>query len=123
MRLDRNQRQSRAEKRVLGRNMACPGENVQPREGGSYGGRGGQITWRTEGGYREGGGGNTSNRGGAQTGPRRDPNTMDVDRERGGDRTCYVCGKWGHITKNCWERHRGRVVETPQESAKENGGQ
>ena len=28
------------------------------------------------GGYR--GGGNTFNRGGTQTGPRRDPNTMDV---------------------------------------------
>jgi len=33
------------------------------------------------------------NRGGAQTGPRRDPNAMDVDRGRGGDRTCYVYGK------------------------------
>jgi len=44
VRLDRNQRQSRAEERVLGRNMACPGGNVQLREGGSYGGRGGQIT-------------------------------------------------------------------------------
>jgi len=44
VRLDRNQRQSRAEERVLGRNMACPGGNAQLREGGSYGGRGGQIT-------------------------------------------------------------------------------
>jgi len=48
---------------------------------------------------------------------------MDVDRERERDRICYVCGKWGHIAKNYWERHRGRVVEMPQESAKENGGQ
>jgi len=94
VRLDRNQRQSRAEERVLGR-------NTQPRGGGSYGGRGGQITWRTGGGYREGEGGNMSNRGGAQMGPRRDPNAMDVDRGRGGDRTCYVCGKWGHMAKNC----------------------
>ena len=54
-----------------------------------------------------------SNRGGAQTGPRRDLSTMDVDRGRGGDRTCYVCGKWGHMAKNCWKRHRGRVVEMP----------
>jgi len=105
---------------VLGRNVAYPGRNVQPREGGSYGGRGGQITWRTEGGYR---GGNMLNRGGAQIGPRRDPNTMDVDKEREGDRTCYVCGKWGHMAKNCWERHKGRVVEMPQELVKENGGQ
>jgi len=28
VRLDRNQRQSRAEERVLGRNAACPGGNV-----------------------------------------------------------------------------------------------
>jgi len=57
-------------------------------------------------------------------GPRRDPNAMDVDKERGEDRTYYVCGKWGHMAKNCWERWKmGRVVETPQESAKDNGGQ
>jgi len=123
VRLDRNQRQSRAEERVLGRSAARPGGNMQPRGEGSYGGRGGQITWRTGGGYRGGGGGNTPNRGGAQTGPRRDPNAMDVDRGRGGDRTCYVCGKWGHMAKNCWERYRGRIVETLQELAKENGGQ
>ena len=96
---------------------------MQPRRGGSYGGRGEQITWRTGGGHREEGGRNTSNRGGAQMNLRRDPNTMNVDRGREGDRTCYVCGKWGHIAKNCWERHRGRVVEMPQELAKENGGQ
>ena len=46
-------------------------------------------------------------------GPKRDPNAMDVDRRRGGDRTCYVCGKRGHMAKNCWKRHRGRVVEMP----------
>jgi len=47
VRLDKNQRQSRAEERILERNMACPGGNVQPRggyRGGSYGGREGQIT-------------------------------------------------------------------------------
>jgi len=44
VRLDRNQRQSRIEERMLGRNMVCPGGNAQPRGGGSYGGRGGQIT-------------------------------------------------------------------------------
>jgi len=62
VRLDRNQRQSRIEERVLGRNAAHPGGNAQPREaygGGSYGGRGGQITWRMGGpsmgeGYRGG---------------------------------------------------------------------
>jgi len=123
VRLDRNQRQSRAEERVLGRNTAHPGGNVQPREGRSYGGRGGQIMWRTGGGNRGERGGNMSNRGGAQTGPRRDPNAMDINRERGGDRTCYVCRKWGHMAKNSWERYRGRVVEMLQELAKENRGQ
>jgi len=75
------------------------------------------------GGYRGGGGGNTSNREEAQKGPRRDLNAMDVDRERGGDRTCHICRKWGHMAKNCWERHKGRVVEMPHELAKESGGQ
>jgi len=107
----------------LGRNVAHPGENAQPREGGSYGGRGGQITWRTGGGYRGGGEGNIFNRGGTQVGPRRDLNAMDIDKGRGGDRTCYVCRKWDHIAKNCWERHKERVVKMPQELAKENGGQ
>jgi len=31
-----------------------------------------------------------SNRGGTLTGPRRDLNAMDVDKGRGGDRTCYM---------------------------------
>jgi len=130
VRLDRNQRQSRIEERILERNTVCPGGNAQPR--GGYGGRSyrereGQIMWRTEepsmGGEYRGGGGNTFNRGGTQTDPRRDPNAIDVDREKGGDRTCYVCGRWGHMAKNCWERHKERVVETPQESAKESRGQ
>jgi len=116
VKLDRNQRQSRAEQRILGRNMACPGGNALPRGGyggGSYGGRGGQIMWRqgeTSRGYREEG--NTIDREGNQSGPQRDPNAMDVNRGREGDRTCYIYGKWGHMAKNCWERHKGRVVET-----------
>jgi len=44
VRLDKNQRQSRAEEKVLGRNAVCPGGNMQPRGGGSYGGKRGQIT-------------------------------------------------------------------------------
>jgi len=79
--------------------------------------------WRMGGGYRGRKGGSTLDRGGGQTGPRRDPNAIDIDRSRGGDRTCYVCGKWGHMAKNCWKRHKERVVETPQESAKESRGQ
>ena len=98
VRLDRNQRQRRAEERMLGRNIVCPGGNVQPREGyreGSYGRRGEQITWRVGGpstgeGYRKGGE-NISNREENQLGPRRNSNAMDVDRGRGEDRTCYVC--------------------------------
>ena len=49
MRLDRNQRQSRAEKRMLERNTVCPLENMQQRGGfggGLYEGRGGQIMWK-----------------------------------------------------------------------------
>jgi len=49
VRLDRNQRQSRAEERILERNAACLGGNAQPRGGyggGSYEGRGEQIMWR-----------------------------------------------------------------------------
>jgi len=107
----------------LGRNVVRLGGNAQLREGGSYGGRGGQIMWRTGGGYRGREGGSILDREGGQTGPRKDPNTMEIDRERGGNRTCYVCGKWGHMAKNCWKRHKRRIVEMPQESAKENGGQ
>jgi len=75
VRLDRNQRQSRAEERMLGKNAARPEKNVQPRESfgeRSYRGRGGQITWWAgvlyTGGNR-GGGGNIFSRGGNQTGP------------------------------------------------------
>jgi len=107
----------------LGRNAVCPGGNAQPRGGGSYGGRGGQIIWRTGGGYRGRGGESTLDRRGGQMGPRRDPNAINIDRGREGDRICYVCGKWSYMAKNCWERHKGRVVETLQESAKENGEQ
>jgi len=72
-----------------------------------------QVAWVLS--YMQGGkgGGSTLDREGGQTGPRRNPNAMDIDGSRGGDRTCYVCGKWGHMAKNCWERHKGRVVETP----------
>jgi len=104
VRLDRNQRQDRAEEKMLGRNVVCPGENVQLRGGywgGLYRGKGKQITWRVGGlstgrGYK---GGNPFNRGGTQIGPRRDPNTIDINRERGGDKMCYIYGKWGHIVK------------------------
>jgi len=74
VRLDRNQRQSRAEERILGRNMTCPGGNTQQRggyRGGLYGGRGGQITWRAGAQYTSVGnrGGNSLNREGNQSGP------------------------------------------------------
>jgi len=113
VRLDRNQRQSRAEERMLGRNAAHPGGNAQPR-GGSYGGRREQIMqrWGDNGGENREGGGNTF-REEYQTGLQRDPNAMDVDRGRGGDRMCYYCGKFGYMARNCWERNKARVVEMP----------
>ena len=74
----------------------------------------------TRGEYR---GENMFNRGGSQIGPRRNPNAMDVDRGRGGDRMCYLCRKQSYIARNCWERNKARVMEMLQESAKENGGQ
>ena len=63
------------------------------------------------------------NREGVQTGPRRDPNAIDIDKGNGRNKTCYICRKWGHMAKNCWERHKERVVEISQELAKENEGQ
>jgi len=57
VRLDRNQRQSRAEERILGKNTVYPQRNMQPRGGlggGSYGEKGEQITWRPGGQNREG---------------------------------------------------------------------
>jgi len=46
VRLDRNQRQSRAEERMLGRNAARPGGNAQPREG--FGGANNMESRRTK---------------------------------------------------------------------------
>ena len=46
VRLDRNQRQSRAKERILGKNTVCPQRNAQPRGDfweGLYGSRGRQI--------------------------------------------------------------------------------
>jgi len=99
---------SNAEQRVVGFILAWSLAPLQRAEGPSI-----------EGEYR----GNTVSRGGNQLGLRRDPNAMDVDRGRGGDRMCYVCGKWDHMAKNCWKRHKERIVETLQELTKENGGQ
>ena len=123
VKLDRNQRQSKAEERMLGRNMAYPSENAQQKggfSGGSYGKREGQIIWRTGGQYR----GEYQNKEG-QLELARDPNAIDVDRGRGGDRICFICRKWGHIAKNCWQRKgkEKRIAEMPQELAKESGGQ
>ena len=53
------------------------------------------------GGYRGRGGESTLDRGGGQIGPRRDPNAMDINRGREGDRTYYMYGKWGYMAKNC----------------------
>ena len=52
VRLDRNQRQSKAEGRMLERNTVHLQGNAQSRKGfsrGSYGGKEGQIVWRAGG--------------------------------------------------------------------------
>ena len=109
---------------MLKRNVAHLQGNVQPRGGfggGSYEGREDQIVWRVgDQNFRR----ETQNNQGRQ-GLERDPNTIDVDRGRGGDRMCYVYRKWGHMAKNCWQRKKKerRIVEMLQESAKDNGGQ
>ena len=33
------------------------------------------------------------NQGGGQMGLERDPNTIDINKGKEGDRTCYMCGK------------------------------
>jgi len=48
---------------------------------------------------------------------------MDVNRGSGGDRKCYYYRGFGHMARNCWEKRKARVIDVPQESAKENGGQ
>jgi len=50
---------------------------------------------------------------------------MEMDRGKKEDRMCFVYGKWGYMAKNCWQRkgRERRVVEMPQELAKDNGRQ
>ena len=97
---------------------------MQPKRGfgeGSYKEKEGQIVQRA---------GNQNFRGGTQNNweeqeLERDPNTMDIDRGRERNRTCFVCEKWNHMAKNCWQRKgkEGRIVEMLQELAKDNGRQ
>jgi len=42
-------------------------------------------------------GGNLSNREENQLGLWKDPNTMNINKRREGNRTCYYCGKFGHM--------------------------
>jgi len=45
---------------------------------------------------------------------------MDIDRGSGGDRRCYYFRGFGHMARNYWKERKARVVDTLQESAKEN---
>ena len=108
---------------MLGRNAVCPQRNVQPKGvfgEGSYGGRGEQIIQRPGNQHR----GEYQNRG-RQLGSARDPNVMEVNKQREEDRTYFIYRKWGYIAKNCWQRkeRERRVVKMLQESAKDNGEQ
>ena len=73
--------------------------------------------WRLESQYR----GGYQNRGG-QLGPVRDPNIMEIDRKRRGDRTCFVYRKQSYMAKNYWQRkgREKRVVKILQELTKDN---
>ena len=39
--------------------------------------------------------------------PRRDPYAIEVDRGR----NCYACGGFGHMTRHCRNRGRGKTIE------------
>ena len=97
---------------MLKRNVVHLQRNIQPRGGfeeESYRRKEKQIMQRAESqNFREG----------AQNNQRRqelerDSNTMDVDRGREGDRTCYIYRKWNPMAKNCWQRkeREEKVVE------------
>ena len=129
VRLDRNQRQSRAEKRMLERNTVCPLENMQQRGGfggGLYKGRGGQIMWKAGAQNFRGGYQNRRNQyKKTETGPR--PMVVDRGERRGGYQICFNCGEFRHMAWDCRSKRQGvgegRKIDHGGESSKENRGQ
>jgi len=131
--LDRNMRQSRAEKKILG---SRGGNAARPTMGNAQQPGGQRPSWNN-GTFRRG----WVPRGGWQnqrattprlTGGERGPGAMAVDRgQGGGDRRCFNCGGFGHMACNCTTGmpvdRNGRVVWKEEggktEELKENGGQ
>ena len=89
VRLDRNQRQSRVEKRMLGKNMVHLQGNAQPSRGfreGLYEGRRGQIVQRADSqNFRE-----RAQNNWREQGLGRDLNAIDINRGKGGQDMLYI---------------------------------
>ena len=129
VRLDRNQRQSRVEERMLERNTMCPLRNIQQRGGfgeGLYEERGGQIMQKKGAqNFREGYQNRKNQYRETETRPR--PMTVDGGGRRGEYQICFNCGEFRHMAWDCRSKRQGvgerRKIDQEDESSKENGGQ
>ena len=129
VRLDRNQRQSRAEKRMLGRNMVCLLENAQQRGrfgGGLYREKGEQIMQKTEAqNFRKEYQNRRNQYRGTETGL--GPIVVDRGERREGYQICFNCGGFGYMTWDYRSKKQKvgeeRRINQRDELSKENRGQ
>ena len=126
--LDRNQKQSRAEEKMLGRNVACLLGNVQQKEvfGGLYEGREGQIMQQTE---VQNSRGRYSNRRNQYRRTEAEPEPIAVDGvgRREGYQICFNCRGFRHMAQDCRSRKQEvrerKRINQGGKSSKENRGQ